>query len=192
MDDQWHEKLNEVRMMRSKILVTALIITFGLALNCYGQKSVQTVQKENDFLGEGLGWMNIPDAEHTSEYLAKVVGIGGNPSAYANENVKGNWTLELRDSRDRPVGKIKLELFQTGTLVYGSGSTADGLIATANGAIADNAMNLNVVTVPKPALYRLRMNLGEVSAGGSFDTFSSAGSIYGNVNAHKDVPRKLS
>jgi hypothetical protein len=136
--------------------------------------------------------MNIPDPEHTSEYLAKVEEIGGNPSAFTSENVKGNWTLEFRASRVRPVGKIKLELFQTGTLVYGSGSTTDGLTATANGAIVDNTVNLNVVTVPKLALYRLRLNLGDVSAGGSFDAFSPAGSIYGNVNAQKDVPRTLS
>ena len=178
--------------MISRILATALIITLGLALSCNGQKGVQTVQKESDFLGEGLGWMNIPDPEHTEEYLVKFGGIGGNPSAVTNENVKGNWTLEFRDSRDRPAGKIKLALFQTGTLVYGSGSTTDGLTATADGAIVDNAMNLNVVTVPKLALYRLRLNLGDVSAGGSFDAFSPAGSIYGNVNAQKDVQRTLS
>ena len=179
--------------MRSRILVTALIITFGLILSCHGQKGVQTLQKETDFLGEDLGWMNIPNLEHTAEYLSKVGEMGGNPTAFTSENVKGNWTLELRvEKPDRPIQKINLKLFQRGTLVYGSGSTADGLTATADGAIVDKTMNLNVVTIPKLALYRLRVNLGDASVRNGFDAFSPDGfSINGIVNAQKDAPSSL-
>ena len=178
--------------MKFRTLAIALII-LGLIFVGDGQKYYQTIEKpEEDFLGEGLGWMNIPSTEHTVEYLAKVGGIQGNPTALTGQNVKGNWTLELRDLRDRIIGKFNLELYQVGTIVYGLGSTPEGLVATANGAIFEDTMDLGVVTVPKVALYRLKMRLSDITAGGTFDAYSPVGYMNGSVYANKDAPRTLS
>ncbi|MCJ7444381.1 MAG: hypothetical protein MUO26_07625 [Methanotrichaceae archaeon] len=179
--------------MNYKFLAMTLIVALTLSLSGYGQKTIQTEPKQIDYLGEGLGWMEIPSTEHTAEYLAKVGGVAGDPLAITSENVKGNWTLELRDLQNRPVGKINLELFQIGTVVYGSGSTTDGLIATADGAIVDNTINLDVVTVPRIALYQLKkLELSGNTAGGSFIAYSPVGYMGGNVYAEKDVPKTLS
>jgi hypothetical protein len=183
----------EVGRMKYRILATALVVVLGLVLVGYGQKYYQTQEKpEEDFLGEGLGWMNIPSTEHTAEYLAKMGGIQGDPTGLTSQNVKGNWNITL-SSQGRTVGEIMdLELFQIGTIVYGEGSTPDGLVATANGAIIEDTLDLNVVTVPRIALYRLKMRLSDTSAGGTFDAYSPVGYMEGSAYAKKDIPLTLS
>jgi hypothetical protein len=179
--------------MKFRALSIIMIAILGFALGGNGQKYYQVQERpEQDFLGEGLDWMIIPSTEHTAEYLAKVGGIQGDPTAVSGQNVKGNWTLELRDLRGRIVGKFNLEMYQVGTIVYGLGSTSDGLVATANGAIFEDTMNLGVVTAPRVALYRLKLRPSDISSGGTFDAYSPVGYMNGDVYASKEVPRILS
>ncbi|NYT01787.1 MAG: hypothetical protein GKC10_03385 [Methanosarcinales archaeon] len=170
-----------------------LLIISGLAALGSAQMGQEQRTETPEPLGEGLGWMTIPDVEHTSDYLSKTGGSGGDPQAYTSAKVAGNWSLELVDLRSRPVARIYMELFQVGTVVFGRG-TAGNEMATANGAIIGNtALNMGVVTLPSANLFNVKLTLSGDSASGNFDGFTASGQYFqGTATATKDVPLALS
>jgi len=179
--------------MNFKGILIALMIISCITLSGSAQMGQQKTAEPVDTLGEGLGWMTIPDVEHTSEYLSKTGGSGGDPQAYTSAKVAGNWSVELVDLRSRPVAKIYLELFQIGTVVFGKGS-AGSEAGTANGAIiGNNALSLGVVTLPSANLFNVRLTLNGDSASGTFEGFTTSGDyLQGTASASKDVPLVLS
>lgn len=181
-----------MRFCYAVILIIALV-----AMDAGAQRYGSTPTQYNDSLGEGLGWMNIVSPEHTAEYLAKTGGATGSATAYTSIDLRGNWSFELRTLDEKMVGRVNLNLAQIGTVVFGAGTVrGSSAIATANGAIVDNTLTLNIVTYPNVELYSARFNQiggGGRSAAGYFDAYSSSGrSLQGTIRGEKDVPRTLS
>ncbi|ABK14142.1 MAG: hypothetical protein H5T42_04720 [Methanothrix sp.] len=173
-----------------------LLIAF-MAMNAGAQRYESTPPQYDDSLGGGLGWMNIVSPEHTAEYLAKTGGATGSATTYTSIDIRGNWSFELRTLDDKMVGTVNLNLAQIGTVVFGAGTVrGSNAIVTANGAIVDNMLTLNIVTYPNVELYSARLNQiggGGRSAAGYFDAYSSSGgSLQGTIRGEKDVPRTLS
>ncbi|MGB9901431.1 hypothetical protein [Methanothrix sp.] len=177
-------------------LAVILIIAF-MAMDAGAQRDESTSTRYNDSLGEGLGWMNIVSPEHTAEYLAKTGGATGSATAYTSIDLRGNWSFELRTLDEKMVGTVNLNLAQIGTWVFGAGTVrGSNAIATANGAIVDNMLTLNIVTYPNVEFYNARFNqIGDEgrSATGYFEAYSPSGSMpSGRITGKKDVPRTLS
>lgn len=181
-----------MRFCFAVILIIALV-----AVNAGAQRGISSPTQYNDTMGEGLGWMNIVSPEHTAEYLAKTGGATGSATAYTSIDLRGNWSFELRTLDEKMVGTVNLNLAQIGTVVFGAGTVrGSNAIVTANGAIVDNMLTLNIVTYPNVVLYSARFNQiggGGRSAAGYFDAYSSSGgTLQGKISGEKDVPRTLS
>ncbi|MCQ8902612.1 MAG: hypothetical protein NQU42_00735 [Methanothrix sp.] len=176
---------------------TVILVIAIMAMGASAQKYTSTPTQYNDSLGEGLGWMNIVSPEHTAEYLAKTGGATGSATAPTNIDLRGNWSFELRTLDEKMVGTVNLNLAQIGTVVFGAGTVRGyNAIATANGAIVDNMLTLNIVTYPNVVYYQARIDKiggGGTSAAGHFDAYSPSGeSLQGTIRGEKDVPRTLS
>lgn len=184
-------------MMTRSLLVAMLIITCTVIPGLCLQQQTTTIPP-GDVFGQSedasLGWMNIGSTEHTGEYLAKTGSATGSASAYTSIDTRGNWTFELRSLDEKPVATIWLNLVQIGTIVFGAGTMGTDQIATANGAIVENTLTLNVVSYPSVNLFQMRLNIAGNATDGSFDYYSSTGGsvIQGKVSGEKDIPRTLS
>ncbi len=180
--------------MRFTIMIVLYIALVAMAVNA--QMETKTTTQYDDILGEGLGWMNIVSPEHTGEYLAKTGGATGSATTYTPIDLRGNWSFELRTLDEKLLGKANLNLAQMGTIVFGSGrvGVSDNIV-TANGALIDNKLTLNIMTYPNVELYVARLDISRNgnSASGYFEAYSSTGGrIQGKISGRKDVPRTLS
>ncbi|HQF16916.1 MAG: hypothetical protein A4E45_01547 [Methanosaeta sp. PtaB.Bin039] len=184
-------------MMRLKLTLFTLILVAFLVSSGLAQKTATTITKPGDVLGENLGWMDISSTEHTGEYLAKTGGATGSATAYSMYDVRGNWSMELRNLNDKIVGSMRLTLTQIGTIVFGAGTMpveGSNQLITANGAITEGTMSLAVVSYPQLTLFQMRLPISDNRTDGNFDAYSSAGGVplQGRVIGEKDVARTLS
>jgi len=172
-----------------------LLLCLATAVQAAPQK---IMTPEADPLGTG-SWERIVSTEHTAEYLAKTGGLAQGDYLATAVNVAGNWSFELTDQKSRPAGKIDLRLFQTGSVLFGTGLFKSGLSSThvtANGYLADgNAMVLGVVSYENSNLYQLFVDSSTSgTAGGSFRAFSPAGGepLQGTIFGGRNEPRTFS
>lgn len=141
--------------------------------------------------------MQIVSTEHTAEYLAKTgLGDAGGIAAF---NASGGWTIDLRTTDNKPVGRMNLRLFQVGNLVFGTGSLdTSGNSAqniTAYGTTSEGtSLSLAIVSLEAINLYRLVINnANTIDISGSFNAFSSEGStLAGILTGTREITRKLS
>jgi hypothetical protein len=141
--------------------------------------------------------MQIVSTEHTAEYLAKT-GLG-DTGVIAAFNASGGWTIDLRTTDNKPVGRMNLRLFQVGNLVFGTGSLDtfgnSAQTITAYGTTAEgNSLSLAVVSLEAVDLYRLAINnANTIEVSGSFNVYSSNGSaLAGILTGTREITRKLS
>jgi len=88
-------------------------------------------------------------------------------------SVAGNWTFQLRDSKNR---FLALTLFQSDNTVFGTGNINDGgdtLKVSASGSVAADKLSLDVISSGTINLYRLRLNLSGDSVSGEYRAFST-------------------
>jgi hypothetical protein len=141
--------------------------------------------------------MNIVTIEHTAEYLAKT-GLG-DTGGVASFNASGGWSFDLRTTDNKPVGRMNMQLFQVGNLVFGTGTLdAFGNSAqniTAYGTTAEgNRISLAAISVEVVNLYQLAINdANSNDLSGSFNAYSSKGAaITGIVTGTREIARRLS
>lgn len=141
--------------------------------------------------------MQIVSTEHTGEYLAKTgLGYAGAVAAF---NASGGWTIDLRTTYNKPVGRLNLRLFQVGNLVFGTGSLdtfgKSAQTITAYGTTDEgNSISLAVVSLEAVDLYRLAINNANSSEfSGSFYAYSSKGAaLTGILTGTREIARRLS
>ena len=141
--------------------------------------------------------MEIVSNEHTAEYLAKTgLGDTGGVAAF---NASGGWTIELRTTDNKPVGRMNLRLFQVGNLVFGTGSLdtfgSSAQTITAYGTTAEgNSISLAAVSLEAIDLYRLAINNANSNdLSGSFNAYSSKGAaLTGILTGTREISRRLS
>jgi len=141
--------------------------------------------------------MQIVSTEHTAEYLEKTgLGDAGRMAAF---NGSGGWTIDLRTTDNKPVGRMNLRLFQVGNLVFGTGSLDtfgnSAQTITAYGTTAEgNSLSLAVVSLEAVDLYRLAINnANTIEVSGSFSAYNSNGSaLAGLLTGTREIARKLS
>ena len=141
--------------------------------------------------------MQIVSIEHTAEYLAKTgLGDTGGVAAF---NASGGWTIELRTTDNKPVGRMNLRLFQVGNLVFGTGTldtySNSAQTITAYGATVEgNSISLAVVSLEAVNLYRLAINNANSNdLSGSFNAYSSKGAaLTGILTGTREISRRLS
>jgi len=143
--------------------------------------------------------MNIVSTEHTAEYLAKVGGLG-QAGGIAAFNASGAWFFDLRDTADKPVASIDLNLFVAGNLVFGKGTIMSfgkqDQAITAYGSITEgNTMSLAAISLDDVSLYRLVVNNANTNAvSGNFNAYSSKGGapLAGILSGGRNVQRQIS
>jgi len=111
------------------------------------------------------GTPSISKEPSRGETISGGAASGRNGSLAAS--AAGNWTFRLRDSK---TAILALTLYQSGGVVFGSGSMNEGgdtMRAQASGGIEGENMSLDVTTWGDMRLYRLSLSAGEVSSGGS-------------------------
>jgi hypothetical protein len=141
--------------------------------------------------------MNIVSTEHTAEYLAKTgLGDTGGVAAF---NASGGWTIDLRTTDNKPVGRMNLRLFQVGNLVFGTGSldtfSNSAQTITAYGTTSEgNSISLAVVSLEAVDLYRMVINNANSNdISGSFSAYSSKGAVLtGILTGTREISRQIS
>jgi hypothetical protein len=141
--------------------------------------------------------MNIVSTEHTAEYLAKT-GLG-DTGGIAAFNASGGWTIDLRTTDNKPVGRMNLRLFQVGNLVFGTGTLdtfgTNAQTITAYGTTSEgNSISLAVVSLEAVNLYRLAINnANTIDISGSFNAYSSKGAaLTGILTGTRAISRQIS
>lgn len=89
------------------------------------------------------------------------------------EEVAGNWTFRLRDSKSRVMA---LNLYQSENAVFGTGSINDGgesMRVSASGSLADNRLALDATSSGTIILYRMALTTDGRSASGEYRAFSN-------------------
>jgi hypothetical protein len=100
------------------------------------------------------------------------------PTISPAANVAGNWSLRLRDSKNR---FMALSLYQSENTILGTGNINDGgdtLKVLASGLISADKFNLDVISTGIVNLYRLHLNLSGSSASGEYKAFSTKGETW--------------
>jgi hypothetical protein len=89
-----------------------------------------------------------------------------------NTNVAGKWRLELTDVSTKVAD---LTLYQSGETVYGSGIIAIGSSTqgiAASGVIKGNSLDLDLITMTEPGLYKVSMIMGAEPSPGTYQLFT--------------------
>ncbi len=100
------------------------------------------------------------------------------PTISPAANVAGNWSFQLKDSKNR---FLALTLFQSESTVLGNGNMNDGgdtLKVLASGLISADKLRLDVISSGIVTLFRLSLNLSDNSASGEYKAFSTKGEIW--------------
>lgn len=101
-------------------------------------------------------------------------------------NAGGSWYFTLNDSVERD---MSLALFQNENEVFGTGKIREGnntLDVTASGAVADAALDLEVVSMNPISRYKLKLDLNGNYAKGMYQAFSASGDSWtGSVEGEK-------
>lgn len=109
----------------------------------------------------------------------------GAPSSGAAD-VAGSWSFTLNENTPK---EMMLTLFQSGDVVYGTGSINMGdntLVVAASGSVDSDSMDLDVTTIGTISLYRIALDLDGDSASGSYDAFATSGETWtGNAQGGK-------
>lgn len=118
------------------------------------------------------------DPEHTWEYL-KMIGGGGylGPYASSNEDLQGNWQLDMLGGM---IGKVDLQLLQNQNSVFGRGSLSLGGLTTtvsASGTIAMDVLYLDLLSLEDLQLYRCALTASKDYLSGSYYAFDAQGGI---------------
>lgn len=127
------------------------------------------------------------DPEHTWEYLEIISGGGYlGPYASSNEDLLGNWLLDLLGGTP---GKVDLQLLQNQNSVFGRGSLSlSGLTTTvsASGTIAKDVLYLDLVSLEDLTLYRCALTTSKDYLSGSYYAFDAHGGVRtGTVTGRK-------
>lgn len=175
------------------VLIPALLLTASHPASADGSS-------DDEWLGiEGL---QIADVHHTEGYIVGMMNLSGEngtgwiepgePLALSGQplpDVAGIWSFSLADEETR---RLDLTLYQADGEVFGEGtmtSKSGTKLATAAGYVTSNLLDLHVVTVGDPALYRLRLDLATSPAQGSYAAYSAAGSEgSGSATGYKTAP----
>ncbi|MDM7939105.1 MAG: hypothetical protein QUS07_02045 [Methanothrix sp.] len=127
------------------------------------------------------------DPEHTWEYLEMISGgeyLG--PYASSNEDLQGNWLLDILGGT---IGKVDLQLLQNQNSVFGRGSLSLGGLTTtasASGTIVKDVLYLDLVSLEDLKLYRCALTISKDYLSGSYYAFDSYGGIRtGTVTGRK-------
>jgi len=127
------------------------------------------------------------DPEHTWEYLEMISGgeyLG--PYASSNEDLQGNWLLDILGGTS---GKVDLQLLQNQNSVFGRGSLSLGGLTTtasASGTIVKDVLYLDLVSLEDLKLYRCALTISKDYLSGSYYAFDSYGGIRtGTVTGRK-------
>ncbi|HII06120.1 MAG TPA: hypothetical protein HA349_02030 [Methanotrichaceae archaeon] len=150
----------------------------------------------------GIGGLQIADVHHTEGYIVGMMNLSGEngtewiepgePLAFSGQplpDVAGIWSFSLADEETL---RLDLTLYQADSEVFGEGTTTSKSgtrLATAAGYVTSNLLDLRVVTLGDPALYRLRLDLATSPAQGSYAAYSAsrlAGS--GSAAGYKTAP----
>ncbi len=87
-------------------------------------------------------------------------------------SVSGKWSIEIADSTFQ---SAVLTLYQSSDAVFGKGFLSEDnntITLTASGSVANDKLNLDLVTLEKIGLYRISMTVSGNSATGSCTAFS--------------------
>ena len=112
-------------------------------------------------------------AASSPESAVSATSPGISPTTSPASIVAGNWTFQLRDSKNR---FISLTLFQFEDAVFGTGNMNDGgdtMKVSASGSVAADKLSLDVISSGTISLYRLKLNLSGSSASGEYRAFST-------------------
>jgi hypothetical protein len=129
--------------------------------------------------GETLSYQTAStvSASAASSGQAKVA-LSPEPTVSPAANVAGNWSIRLRDSKNR---FMALMLYQSENTVLGTGNMNDGgdtLKVLASGVISADKLRLDVISSGIVNLYRLSLNLSGNSASGEYKAFSTKGETW--------------
>jgi hypothetical protein len=105
------------------------------------------------------------------------------PSAESTPSVKGTWLLQLLGQNP---AEARITLFQSGNVVFGTGSVTQGgtaLEAASSGSVKGEQINLDITTLTSTTLYRATLTLSGESASGIYQAFSATGDAWtGDAN----------
>ena len=181
--------------MGIKCLILALAIAACFCLTAMGQ-GPKNVIIEPEFSGDYLSGSQIREEVGWGQYdnpnesslsfrneslfiIRKDTGMSPNvpdrgvrsPAVVGRAGVAmaaGSWTLTLNDLDKR---YLKLELYQSGDAVFGSGELAEGAIVTpvtAGGSVLGNQLALFVIPAGSQNMYRLSLTIQAGSMNGDY------------------------
>ncbi len=174
------------------VLILALLLTLSYPTSA-------DESPEDEWLGiEGL---QIVDVHHTEGYIVGMMNLSGEnwtgwieqgeylaPLGQLSPDVAGIWSISLMEEETR---QLDLTLYQADGEVFGEGtmtSKGDSRQVTAAGSAASGLLDLRVVSLGDPALYRVRLSLLTSPAQGSYVAYSASGLVGSGTAAGYKIP----